>query len=258
MADDAEWHTVPNHKQPTNCPKSQKQSKPKIQTKEKKLTPQPMKEKVENPKQANEKKPEIKEKKVKENKSGEKTCSLENKSTGDSKKPEKKSTGASRHFREKRLAKKKKKPTSEEDSDTEEEEGTSPKPLPPYHTTTFVSCPFKDCETPAPFLDTTSLVNHLKEHHLVFKNLHHMYNSLDAYLKRWAKEFEQKPLEEFGKKEQDVYIIDPEKCNLDKEIREQLQRTTLNEVLKLQQHEREVEAKCSKKCLFCKIVGENR
>lgn len=203
MADDAEWHTVPNHKQPTNCPKSQKQSKPKIQTKEKKLTPQPMKEKVENPKQANEKKPEIKEKKVKENKSGEKTCSLENKSTGDSKKPEKKSTGASRHFREKRLAKKKKKPTSEEDSDTEEEEGTAPKPLPPYHTTTFVSCPFKDCETPAPFLDTTSLVNHLKEHHLVFKNLHHMYNSLDAYLKRWAKEFEQKPLEEFGKKEQD-------------------------------------------------------
>ncbi|KAI8356588.1 hypothetical protein EDC96DRAFT_576750 [Choanephora cucurbitarum] len=150
----------------------------------------------------------------------------------------------------------------EDDSEEEEEDGQIDPidlPVPPYHTTIVVSCPFEGCESPAPFLDTTSLVQHLKsDHQLVFKNLHHMYMALDTYLSRWSKEFLQKPIETYAELDEEVYIIDPEKCALDKEIREDMQRARLNEILKIQQDERETESKLPRKCLFCKIVCENR
>ncbi|KAG1052563.1 hypothetical protein G6F43_005306 [Rhizopus delemar] len=233
MADDTEWHTVSNHKHiapPTTTnqqPKNRRHSKPKIQAKQ-------QQQQLANTK---EKKPLGYKKK-----------------TGKKKVQQKPKNTEANPFH-----------AAEEDSNGEEEEEEEDTvdpidlPLPPYHTATFVSCLFDDCESPAPFLDTTSLVTHLKnDHALVFKNLHHMYNSLNAYLQRWAKELEKKSLSELGEAENDVYIIDPEKCSLDKEIREQLQRSKLNEVLKYQQHEREVESKCPRKCLFCKIIGENR
>lgn len=88
------------------------------------------------------------------------------------------------------------------DSDEEEEDGQVDPidiPVPPYHTTIVVSCPLNDCDSPIPFMDTTSLVKHLKgEHKLMFKNLHHMYMALDAYLARWAKELELKPITEYA------------------------------------------------------------
>ncbi|KAI8081889.1 uncharacterized protein B0P05DRAFT_538492 [Gilbertella persicaria] len=153
---------------------------------------------------------------------------------------------------------------SGEDDDSEEEEQDDGQvdpidlPVPPYHTSIVVSCPLP-CESPAPFLDTTSLVQHLRtKHKLVFKNLHHMYMALDTYLLRWANEFGQKPMDEFAYLDQEVYVIDPEKCSLDKEIREDMQRAKLNEVLKTQQNERETESKLPRKCLFCKIICENR
>ncbi|CAO0795310.1 unnamed protein product [Mucor circinelloides] len=154
----------------------------------------------------------------------------------------------------------------DDDSDEEEDDGQVDPidlPVPPYHTTIVVSCPLSDCDSPIPFLDTTSLVKHLKgEHKLMFKNLHHMYMALDAYLARWAKELTAKPVTEYAQLEsfdnRQVYVIDPEKCALDKEIREDMQRAKLNEVLKTQQDEREVDSKASRKCLFCKIVCENR
>lgn len=90
----------------------------------------------------------------------------------------------------------------EDDSDEEEDDGQVDPidlPVPPYHTTIVVSCPLDDCESSAPFLDTTALVKHLKEdHNLAFKNLHHMYMALDSYLARWAKELAGKPITEFG------------------------------------------------------------
>lgn len=90
----------------------------------------------------------------------------------------------------------------DDDSDDEEEDGQVDPidlPVPPYHTTILVSCPLADCESPIPFLDTTSLVKHLKdEHKLLFKNLHHMYMALDSYLNRWAKELEGKSVSDFG------------------------------------------------------------
>ncbi|KAI8362636.1 hypothetical protein BD560DRAFT_333987 [Blakeslea trispora] len=150
----------------------------------------------------------------------------------------------------------------EDDSEEEEEDGQVDPidlPVPPYHTSIVISCPFEGCESPAPFLDTTSLVQHLKSsHQLVFKNLHHMYMALDAYLLRWSKEFNQHPIESYAQLEEEVYVIDPEKCALDKEIREDMQRAKLNEILKIQQVERETESKSPRKCLFCKIICENR
>lgn len=91
----------------------------------------------------------------------------------------------------------------EDDSDEEEDDGLPDPidlPVPPYHTSIIISCPFQGCEIPAPFTDTTSFVQHLKQDHkLVFKNLHHMYMALDSYLQRWAKEFDKAPVTDFGK-----------------------------------------------------------
>lgn len=96
-------------------------------------------------------------------------------------------------------------PADDDDSDEEEEDGQVDPidlPVPPYHTTIVVSCPLSDCDSPIPFLDTTSLVKHLKtEHKLMFKNLHHMYMALDAYLARWAKELAAKPVTEYAQLE---------------------------------------------------------
>lgn len=93
----------------------------------------------------------------------------------------------------------------DDDSDEEEDDGQVDPidlPVPPYHTTIVVSCPLSDCDSPIPFLDTTSLVKHLKgEHKLMFKNLHHMYMALDAYLARWAKELTAKPVTEYAQLE---------------------------------------------------------
>lgn len=80
----------------------------------------------------------------------------------------------------------------DEDSDVDEdddEDQVDPidMPLPPYHITLVINCPFEDCSAVAPFLDTTALVQHLKtDHSMSFLNLHHMYMALDAYLARWA------------------------------------------------------------------------
>ncbi|KAI9279844.1 hypothetical protein BY458DRAFT_501828 [Sporodiniella umbellata] len=234
MADDTEWHVVHTHKPhpPAPQPKNVKSSKPKSANKEKK---KPAVKESLDPKKQDPKKTEKKTEKKKPNKKEKrKSVTLKKEDT--------------------------KKEGQSSDSDTDEdEEGIEPESLPPYHTATFVSCPLEGCESPAPFLDTTSLTYHLKEHHqLVFKNLHHMYNSLDAYLKRWGDELKKTRLETFTSKTDGIYTLDPEKCSLDKQIREQLQKTKLKDVLNFQQHEREVEAKCPRKCLFCKIVGDNR
>ncbi|KAI9030667.1 hypothetical protein CLU79DRAFT_694655 [Phycomyces nitens] len=153
-----------------------------------------------------------------------------------------------------------------DDTDEEDEEDESPDPIdlpvPPYHTTIIISCPFQKCPASEPFTDTTSLVSHLrKEHHIVFNNLHHMYMALDPYLSQWAKEIQAKSLKEYGsedKEEKGVYIIDPEHCELDKKIREEMQRSKLNEILQTQQAERGQDSKRTRKCLFCKIVCDNR
>ncbi|KAI7854781.1 hypothetical protein BDC45DRAFT_535353 [Circinella umbellata] len=135
-------------------------------------------------------------------------------------------------------------------------------PVPPYHTTILTVCPLPDCPSDRPFLDTTSLTEHFKvDHKLSFKNLHHMYIALDSYLKRWGELLRSKPITEYGtpdSTDNDVYIIDPRKCELDQKLRAEMQRHALDEVLSTQQKERDGPAKESRKCLFCKVICDNR
>lgn len=93
----------------------------------------------------------------------------------------------------------------EDDSDIEEEEEDDDQidpidiPLPPYHITLVINCPFDNCSAMEPFVDTTALVQHFKsDHQLVFRNLHHMYMALEAYLNRWAKIFQKESIKEHG------------------------------------------------------------
>ncbi|KAG0189346.1 hypothetical protein DFQ28_003514 [Apophysomyces sp. BC1034] len=136
-----------------------------------------------------------------------------------------------------------------EDDDTEEDEEDDGRPdpidlpVPPYHTTIVINCPFDSCPSVEPFLDTTSLATHLRsEHHIAFKNFHHMYMALDAYLNKWATELTRKLLTEYS-------YEDPEEAGGEELV---------NEVLKTQQHERDHDSKIPRKCLFCKIVSDNR
>ncbi|KAI8394224.1 uncharacterized protein BYT42DRAFT_487161 [Radiomyces spectabilis] len=157
-------------------------------------------------------------------------------------------------------------PDDDDSTSEDEEEDDRPDPVdmpvPPYHTNIVINCPFDNCDLVAPIVDTTALIKHIKdEHNIVFKNLHHMYMALDSYLARWATELRQQPLATFASKcpnEDNVYIIDPAHCELDKKIREEMQKNKLDEILEIQQRERETDSKLPRKCLFCKIVCDNR
>ncbi|CAG8489640.1 3134_t:CDS:2 [Dentiscutata erythropus] len=135
--------------------------------------------------------------------------------------------------------------------------------LPPYHIELSIKCPFVNCQPKMTIIDSTALVDHLKDaHKLRFSNLHHVYLILEEYLEYWAKEItkdgvlEQLSVEVDG--ETTVYVIDPEKLPKDRNIRDSLQRDKLNKVLQTQANERNYDSKLERKCLFCKNICENR
>ncbi|CAG8612982.1 514_t:CDS:2, partial [Dentiscutata heterogama] len=135
--------------------------------------------------------------------------------------------------------------------------------LPPYHIELSIKCPFVNCQPKVTIIDSTALMDHLKDaHKLRFSNLHHVYLILEEYLEFWAKEItkdgvlEQLSIEVDG--EITVYVIDPEKLPKDRNIRDSLQRDKLNEVLQIQANERNYDSKLERKCLFCKNICENR
>ncbi|KAG0214509.1 hypothetical protein BGX28_001963 [Mortierella sp. GBA30] len=132
---------------------------------------------------------------------------------------------------------------------------------PPYHAMIMIHCPFQSCHLTDPLTDSTSLVAHLKETHRVnFKNIHHMFILLDRYLSHWAEEIEAKGIEKVAIKEEgeDFFTIDPAVSQADRTLRDEIQREKLNEILKVQEKERNEDAKLKRKCLFCKNVCENR
>ncbi|KAK9717453.1 hypothetical protein K7432_006190 [Basidiobolus ranarum] len=128
----------------------------------------------------------------------------------------------------------------------------------------LILCPFSDCpDETNPFTDPSTLKNHLKDQHkLVFRHLTHMYIALEKYLTFWAKKTEKDGLEAYAKveatEEGDVYTIDPASSQIDKELRDELQREKLNEILRIQDKERHEDCLKSRKCLFCKNVCDNR
>jgi len=147
------------------------------------------------------------------------------------------------------------------DSDSSQSDFPSSSGRPPYHAAIMIHCPFQSCTLTDPLTDSTSLVAHLKETHKVaFKNIHHMFILLDRYLTHWAEEIEAKGLEKVGIQEEgdDFFTIDPAVSTQDRTLRDEIQREKLNEILKIQEKERNEEAKLKRKCLFCKNVCDNR
>ncbi|KAF0500578.1 C2H2-type zinc finger transcription factor [Gigaspora margarita] len=135
--------------------------------------------------------------------------------------------------------------------------------LPPYHIELSIKCPFVNCQPKVTIIDSTTLVDHLKDaHKLRISNLHHVYLILEEYLEFWAKEItkdgvlEQLSVEVDG--EITIYVIDPEKLSKDRNIRDSLQRDKLNKILQIQANERDYDSKLERKCLFCKNICENR
>ncbi|KAF9364439.1 hypothetical protein BGX34_001539 [Mortierella sp. NVP85] len=126
----------------------------------------------------------------------------------------------------------------------------------PYHTMIMIHCPFHTCDLTEPITDSTSLVAHLKEaHKLVFRNIHHMFILLERYLDHWAKEIEAKGLEKVAIKESEGdehYTIDPASSTADRTLRDEIQREKLNEVLKMQEKERNEDAKIKRKTILFK------
>ncbi|KAG0320463.1 hypothetical protein BGZ99_004495 [Dissophora globulifera] len=152
------------------------------------------------------------------------------------------------------------------DSDSSHSDGdpssSSGPDRPPYHAVIMIHCPFKTCNLTEPLTDSTSLVAHLKEaHKIVFKNIHHMFILLDRYLSHWAEEVDAKGIESVANKESDTddfYTIDPAVLTSDRTLRDEIQREKLNEILRVQEKERNEDAKIKRKCLFCKNFCENR
>ncbi|KAF9909131.1 hypothetical protein EC991_009041 [Linnemannia zychae] len=148
------------------------------------------------------------------------------------------------------------------DSDSSQSDYPSGSGRPPYHAVIMIHCPFQSCDLTDPLTDSTSLVAHLKEaHKIAFKNIHHMFILLDRYLTHWAEEIEAKGLENVAVKAEEgdeFFTIDPAVSVADRTLRDEIQREKLNEILKVQEKERNEEAKLKRKCLFCKNVCDNR
>ncbi|KAI9230163.1 MAG: hypothetical protein DHS80DRAFT_8186, partial [Piptocephalis tieghemiana] len=135
-----------------------------------------------------------------------------------------------------------------------------------------VMCPLDGCDGDGVFTKPRPLVSHLlNTHHLRIHNLHHMYNSLQAYLETWASLLRQSPLPE-GISKADVVdhddpvphhpitliTVDPEQCPTDQDLRSRLQREALERILAVQEKERQAGADMETKCLFCKYLSHSR
>jgi hypothetical protein len=55
-----------------------------------------------------------------------------------------------------------------------------------------------------------------------------------------------------------IWTIDPDQCHDDLTFRRELQREKLNEILQVQEKERQEDGNIPRKCLFCKVIPENR
>ncbi|CAB4375676.1 unnamed protein product [Rhizophagus irregularis] len=149
------------------------------------------------------------------------------------------------------------------DDSLEQDENNDSLSLKPYHIELSLKCPFENCQNEL-LNNSTKLNDHLKElHNLRFVNLHHVYLIIEKYLDIWSKKINDDNVIQQLKIEIDnegdkVYVIDPEKFPDDKILREKLQLDKLNEVLQIQAHERNNDAKLERKCLFCKNISDNR
>ncbi|KAI9593830.1 hypothetical protein BDF19DRAFT_150022 [Syncephalis fuscata] len=103
-------------------------------------------------------------------------------------------------------------------------------------------------------------------HGLHVRNLHHMYFSLQCYLDRYAAMMRANSdgklvadgIKVETRDDRLVWTIDPEQYPDDLTFRRELQREKLNEILQVQEKERREDGNVPRKCLFCKVIPENR
>ncbi|KAJ3023552.1 hypothetical protein HKX48_002425 [Thoreauomyces humboldtii] len=138
-----------------------------------------------------------------------------------------------------------------------DESGRSPSPPPAvpltFWTPMVFLCPMPDCPpTTEPTTNPMVALDHLRTAHSIeVKNAHHVLPYLDKYIDHCAKhahEHDGKP----------VFVLGEESDLEDKAFREKLQREKLNQMLKIQEKERLEDSTVSRKCLFCKVLCENR
>ncbi|KAJ1800918.1 hypothetical protein LPJ59_000708 [Coemansia sp. RSA 2399] len=127
------------------------------------------------------------------------------------------------------------------ESEDDDGEATSFPPVPIQ-----IKCPFCSSENKDQQINSAvELTKHLRDAHgLAFKSLSHMALMLQRYLDAWAERLPtgQGAIDEAA----------------DKEIRDRVQRENLDVVLAKQAAERRTEAQNPRKCLFCKLVCDNR
>ncbi|RKP37626.1 hypothetical protein BJ085DRAFT_19766, partial [Dimargaris cristalligena] len=160
----------------------------------------------------------------------------------------------------------------DDDDDDDDEEEDIEAVFPPV--SFLVLCPFSNCpDDTLPLTQPSQLTNHLNDcHGLVFKNIQHMVFSLQKYLDSWAEKLQAAEADPAtlpagvatttstttvvtaGSN----YLIDASQCPADLELRTDLQKGKLNEILQTQARERQTDSPQSRKCLFCKQMCENR
>ncbi|KAI9091719.1 hypothetical protein DFS34DRAFT_564717, partial [Phlyctochytrium arcticum] len=161
---------------------------------------------------------------------------------------------------------------SENDSDSDNNSTRSSSPIPPAVPLTFWTpmiflCPLPDCpaDTP-PTTNPTAALDHLRSAHGIdVKCAHHVLPYLDKYIDHYAKLIAEQGIASVGHKSDQstpdghpVYILGHDSDLEDKVFREMLQSAKLNQMLKLQEKERNEDASQPRKCLFCKVVAPNR
>ncbi|KAJ3088472.1 hypothetical protein HK102_008662 [Quaeritorhiza haematococci] len=109
-------------------------------------------------------------------------------------------------------------------------------------------------------------LDHLREAHaLMIHNPNHIIIFFNQYVGRIAAEIATGNLQSVAKlteqtnhNGQHIYVLGNESCGKDLEIRRELQSEKLNEMLQIQEMERRSESQKPRKCLFCRVVGQNR
>ncbi|KAI9205862.1 uncharacterized protein BJ171DRAFT_567167 [Polychytrium aggregatum] len=128
-------------------------------------------------------------------------------------------------------------------------------------------CPMPNCPpNTLPVTDPNVALEHLKQdHQIVFKDYHHVMPYLEKYVNYWASRLNETSLDqvaaltlETNQSGDPIYSFGEESNQEDKELRDRLQREKLNEMLAIQERERHHDSALPRKCLFCKLVCDNR
>ncbi|KAJ3277849.1 hypothetical protein HK104_002914 [Borealophlyctis nickersoniae] len=143
----------------------------------------------------------------------------------------------------------------------------APAPITFWQPQTLFACPFP-CDLEAPLSDAIQVLDHLeKVHRIRLAEPRDSLPFLEKYVGFWAKKCAEKGVEnvsgvvienESDENGKPLYLIGKDVLPEDKDYREKLQREKLDEMLKVQDRERHEDSMQARKCLFCKLICDNR